>query len=96
MRPGALGRHLVIVKRAIHILEGRRGNRVQTAAGRPSLPGRHLRAFFSAVCAEGEKFKPSVRSAKGAGVGQRDTPPSFLWVWDSGVAEQGRSMAGNP
>lgn len=35
MRPGALGRHLVIVKRAIHILEGRRGNRVQTAAAAP-------------------------------------------------------------
>lgn len=69
----------------------------QSADGGPPLaPGRHLRAFFSAVCAEGEKFKPSVQSAKGAGVGQRDTPPSFLWVWDSGVAEQGRSMAGNP
>lgn len=30
------------------------------------------------------------------GVEQRDTPPSFLCVWDCGVAGQGQPVAGNP
>lgn len=42
---------------------------MQTVAGRPSLRADTSAALSSAVCAEGEKFKLSVRSAEGAGGG---------------------------
>lgn len=68
---------------------------MQMGEGRPSLPGRHLRGpslsvlrVKSSSCPSGLQREP--------GVGQRDTPPSFLCVWDCGVAGQGQPVAGNP